>query len=452
MRSTKARNSAAQPLRKGLAELGWPVILILGAALLLWGGGSRYGILNWSVQLLALALLCWFHSVAYRSARSLSTGIAALLAATVALPLIHLIPLPSGVWQGLPGREVAVETRDLIGVAGDWFPASLDRARTLAAFAALIPPLAILLLIRVPEGRRDFGQAGLRLLVVLALLNLLLGGFQIATGGVSPLPYPVIDSSRSYGFFANHNTSGLFSVIGLCALAGVRFPDRGIVTPRVARFLVGSILVIATVLTQSRSSTALLLLPLAYFGFRVIWEARNAIDRKILFGSILALGVFAAGASYLLSETRLSATLERFEDLEDARPDIWADAMVSADRFFPVGSGMGTFDEVFQLDESLETLNPGFARRAHNDYIEIAVEAGGLGLAIVIAWLIWGIANWYRALGPCKSNEGAAAGLALACIAMQSFVDYPLRNQALLCVAAVLVAVLAQPLFRTRVR
>lgn len=452
MRRRKVQRTTAETLRRDFSSLGWPVLLVLCTALVLGGGGSRYGILNLAVQMVALGLLCWFHANARHSARSLGFGIAALVSVTIALPLLQLIPLPAGLWQGMPGRELATESRGIIGVENGWFPLSLDRGRTITAFASLIPPLAILLLLRAPDGERGFSQAGLRLLVMLALANLLLGAFQIATGGVSPLPYPIIDDSRSYGFFANHNSSGLFSVIALCALAGVRFSEHGVVSPRAARFLLGALLVIATVLTQSRSSTALLLLPLGFFAFRWFLAERSSMTRKKVIGAAVGLGAVALLGGYLLSETRMSATFDRFENLEDARPDLWRDGLVSAERFFPVGSGMGTFDEVYQLDESLETLTPAFARRAHNDYIEIAVEAGVLGLAIVIAWFIWGSVAWLRALGSGRNLEGAAAGLALLCIALQSGVDYPLRNQALLCVAALLVAMLARPMVKSRVR
>ena len=452
MRRGKTYPRALGVFNEGLAALGWPAILILFAALLIGGGGSRYGLLNLTIQLLALALLCWFNTEARASMRSLGVGLLALVAATIALPLLQLVPLPPDIWQALPGREIAFESRDIVGAADQWFPMTLDRGRTLVAFASLVPAVAIILLVRKSGSRNGFAQAGLRLLVLFALLNLLLGGFQIATRGLSPLPYPILDASRSYGFFASHNTSGLFSVIGLCALAGVRFSDRGVVSPRTAKLVLASILAIATILTQSRSSTALLILPLAYLVFLALRDSKVSMSRKLVVQAVLGLGAILLTVGYLTAETRLAATLERFEDLEDARPDIWQDGLVSAERFFPVGAGMGAFDEVFQLDESLETISPSFARRAHNEYIEIAVEAGIFGLAIVSAWLIWGSLSWYRALGVNRSKEGAAAGLALVCIALQSFVDYPLRNQTLLCVAALLVAILARPIVQKRVR
>ena len=81
---------------------------------------------------------------------------------------------------------------------------------------------------------------------------------------------------------------------------------------------------------------------------------------------------------------------------EDARLYLWDDAVYAAERYFPVGSGMGTFDDVFQIDESLENMSVKRAGRAHNDYLEVAIEAGLPGIILIGAWLA--LLVWLRKL------------------------------------------------------
>ena len=151
--------------------------------------------------------------------------------------------------------------------------------------------------------------------------------------------------------------------------------------------------------------------------------------------------VIIGGAA--LSSGRIEQALERFDSFEDLRPAIWSDSLVSADRFWPVGSGMGTFDEVFQIDESLENVTSRRAGRAHNDYLEIAIEAGIIGLVLVACWvlyLLW--VGLRRLLSRDESTIFLGAMTGLLAIGAQSIVDYPLRNTTILCIAALFIILL----------
>ena len=105
---------------------------------------------------------------------------------------------------------------------------------------------------------------------------------------------------------------------------------------------------------------------------------------------------------------------------------------------------MGTFDEVFQADESLENLTERRAGRAHNDYIELAIESGFTGLALAAMWLVlmaW--LSWKARASQFRWAAWAASATLLA-IALQSVTDYPLRNQTMLAVGAFAVLLLAK--------
>ncbi len=207
-----------------------------------------------------------------------------------------------------------------------------------------------------------------------------------------------------------------------------------------------ALLLVAIVLTRSRTALVLALLPLGLVGLRVLL-ARTTRGKS---GLWVALGGIAliAGTGAIVAVAapgRVGEVLERFDDTDtDARAYIWEDAAYSADRFWPLGSGTGTFDDVFQLDESLENLTLRRAGRAHNDYLEVAIEAGIPGLTLVAAWIL--LLAWlaWRAR---RSNDRWVAwsgGAALLAIALQSITDYPLRNLSLLGFAAFALLILVR--------
>ena len=420
-------------------QLGIALPLVALVALAFGGGGSAYPLANLLAQIFALGALLLLGFSRAEGVRRMPRALIVLAFLTMLLPLLQLVPLPPGIWQALPGRDLVEQSLALIGRSDSWFAWSVDRSRTLVAFASLIPVLAVLALF--PWGRRGAATAVLYLIVAMGLANFLFGALQLAIPGGLLNPYPVLSDGRLYGFFANHNSAGLFFVIALCASIGAfqmakrRSVERNVLAGAALIFVLG------TVLTNSRSSTTLLLLPLAL----IAWIALLSIGdkrRRLKMGAIgfAAIALVGAGAAWLLSNTRLATTAERFGSLEDHRPEIWEDSLVSAERFWPVGSGTGTFRDVFPVDESLEYVLAGNAGRAHSEYLEVAIESGIVGLLLIAAWVLFLAWAVFRARNRSNWPVVRAAGLAGLCIFLQAFLDYPLRNQAMLCVAGLLIA------------
>lgn len=413
--------------------------MILIAAVLLGGGGSRYALSNLTVQILAIGYLVFAIDRALRGWSDLQARLRILIALTLLLPLFQLIPLPPSLWQGLPGGEIAQRSRDLVGASDSWFPLTQDRARTILAFAALFPPLAIVVL----RPREDFSQVFIRTIVALGVLNIALGAVQFVAGANIPYGYPVVEVGRFYGLFANHNTSGLFFVIALCSLAALELEIGAKRAQFAIKFALGVLFVIGVLLTQSRSSATLTLIPLTYFAVTFARSRSGqikAFNWKIL---LPAAALTLVLGWILLTQERLGQTMVRFGDLQDERPAIWRDTLVAIQTYFPMGSGMGSFDEVFQYFESLETLSPAYARRAHSDYLELGVEAGIAGWLVLAAWFVWGGVTWLVERSRGLGRSQIASSLALLSIAGQSAIDYPLRNQAFLCLAVIFVVMLA---------
>ncbi|MEO0698675.1 MAG: hypothetical protein AAFY81_03040, partial [Pseudomonadota bacterium] len=86
--------------------------------------------------------------------------------------------------------------------------------------------------------------------------------------------------------------------------------------------------------------------------------------------------------------------------------------------------------------EALENITSRRAGRAHNDYIEVAIEAGLPGLLVIAGWLCtlaW--LSWKARSSPQRWIAWSGSAILLA-IALQSITDYPLRNQTMLAVGA----------------
>lgn len=256
------------------------------------------------------------------------------------------------------------------------------------------------------------------------------------------------------GTFANRNSTALFLgfALGLAALLPAPRPHPAVLPARLAAC---ALLVVAIILTKSRTGLVLTLIPLGLASLRVgFWAfqrrsgarspARSSGSAVLaVIGAIALMGVGAASL-FVLAPGRVSETMERFQAKDDPRRFIWDDATYAAERYWPVGAGTGTFDEIFQVDESLENMTMRRAGRAHNDYIELAIESGVSGLAVAGFWLLLlGWLSWRVRHSPQRWAAWTGSGFLLA-IALQSITDYPLRNQTILAFAGFALLLLAR--------
>lgn len=410
----------------------WALAAVLVFAIAFGGGGSKYGMANMLVQLAALAALAFNREAFFEFWKSAPFALKALTGLSILLPALYLVPLPQSVWSTLPGRDLMAQSYELVGREG-WASASVEPLRTLLALTALIVPLA-LLTIGWSASRERLVQVGW-IAVALGLVNMLIGIPQVLTNSEVGVLYPENPMPGVlFGTFANRNSTGLF-LVGTLALAALlpalpQFRKQELLV----RAGACALLLVAIMLTRSRTALVLALLPLGLVGLRVL-IARTTQGKS---GLWVALGGIAliAGTGAIVAVAapgRVGAVLERFDDADtDARAYIWEDAVYSVDRFWPLGSGTGTFDDVFQLDESLENLTLRRAGRAHNDYLEVAIEAGIPGLTLVAAWIL--LLGWLAWRARRSSDRWVAwsGGAALLAIALQSITDYPLRNLSLL--------------------
>jgi O-antigen ligase len=110
-------------------------------------------------------------------------------------------------------------------------------------------------------------------------------------------------------------------------------------------------------------------------------------------------------------------------------------------RYFPVGSGFGTFVPIYGMLQTPATVWAEYVNHAHDDWLEIFLE-GGVPAALIaagfLAWFVLACRDAWRRPSPGTSESHQmlqrAATIAIALILLHSLVDYPMRTIAIMTV------------------
>jgi O-antigen ligase len=168
--------------------------------------------------------------------------------------------------------------------------------------------------------------------------------------------------------------------------------------------------------------------------------------------------VYISGAvgAVLVLQFAAVGILQRFQAdvTEDLRWEFSRTTMKAAAHFLPLGTGFGTFEDVYRIFETIGQLRSSYVNHAHNDYAEILLEGGVPAALILLAFLAW----FFRRALACWQQSGlnrsrpidlalpkAGSAIALLLI-LHSAVDYPLRTTAMSCVFALACAFMCNPL------
>jgi len=357
------------------------------------------------------------------------------------MPLLQLVPLPPGFWHILPGRELA---RDTLSAAGDvrhWQPITLSFQATLRSFLIFVwlsTFLLALLQLSLQEMRHVF-----RLILGLGLLNVAVGVVQVVSGG-SVLQFDDSVSPFLIGLFANKNHTGLFLAIALLAGYVAIFGERGWNRSRTTSVLpLVLVLMVALFATLSRAGVVFGFMALAFLIAISVSKWPGKRERYVIFVTAL---VALCGLVAIAFTTVASRTVVRFGEIgDDLRWSIWQWSWPLAEKYFPVGGGIGSFTSLFPPDEKLGWVKPTIVNHVHNDYIEQIIE---VGVAAPIFWLLIVVTiasplreAWAERMQPAGRMATIGAAI-LALIALHSTIDYPLRRPAIAACAMVAVAAL----------
>lgn len=411
------------------------------AVALVCGGSSTSAVSAGIVRVCAvpvLALSVW--RMARRPTASGAAWPIVILTAAAAVIIAQLIPLPPALWSRLPGHQLAANVYTAAELPAPWLPISLMPDATWSALLGLFPPAAMLAAtLTLGTGERRILAAAV---VVLVMISVGLGMLQLATGVDSPLrPYSITNPTSAVGYFANrnHQATLLATSLPLVAYLATRWAGPG--GARASFWVaaaVGYALIVAAGVAGTGARAGFLLLVLGGAGsLAVVLRARVKSPKPAWrFAAFAAPAVFtllAAGLCGLALDPSLQQAVQARSGPE-LRFSLNPQAARAGLEFAPLGSGAGSFAQVYQAYEPISEMGPAFVNHAHDDFVEVWLEAGVSGVALVFAFLAWWAAATWSAL---KHRHGRGAALSLAgslivgMFLIHSLVDYPLRTPAL---------------------
>lgn len=363
----------------------------------------------------------------------------ALLLAIIAIPLAQLVPLPPAVWTALPGRDEMVVALQLTGMEPGWAPLSLNPDHTWRSALALCPPLAFF--VAMLSLSRQHQERLVRLCIGGAVIAILLGAAQLASGGERLYPWETTSAGSVNGFFANRNHLASYVLVTLpfavvLGAATLRRGDRH-TAGLWAGALFAGLAVVALAAIRSRVGIVLFV-PVMLTSLLAAWIAAGRGRPGA--GLLVLLGATAA-AMTAVAVLALPPILARFDTdgAPEDRFERWPLVAEAAASYLPLGSGIGSFDAVYRSVEPVHELDGSFFNQAHNDYLETWLEAGWLGAGVIIAFLVWFFQRCWSAWRARPSRERdlqRAASIGIGVLLVHSIGDYPLRTATLTVVFA----------------
>ncbi len=370
------------------------------------------------------------------------------LALLFAVPLLYLVPFPTYLAAWLPGREPYLAGLSIIDdtAMGHLTRLSLYPLETEAALLLLMVPAAVFL------GTRslDLDRALQLVLLMLGIgaCQALLGLVQYGATEGSPALFGMSFAgvSRAMGSYTNpDHLAGLLEMLLPIALALVLFSvgrkhhdDRQGWRARVAFAssvrghaavaygVIALLLLLGIIFTRSRAGILV--------GILGILLSTVAFSRRIggnnVYGPTGTVVTLAIGAGIAIG---LVPVLDRFSvdaAVSDARWTIFSATLRGIGALFPIGSGPGTYPDVFPAFQPLE-LGQWFINHAHNDYLEWLFEAGLIAAALIVLLLGLYVRQWLkiRASGSWSRFRfvQVGAGIGILLLLLHSLGDFNLH-------------------------
>jgi O-antigen ligase len=424
-------------------------------ACLLLGGASAAGfVANLTLQLAALPLIGWSLWQLIQSDIAPQVRVSlALMGALVGIALLQLVPLPPAIWTLLPGRDVVAKGYGLIGVPLPWLPLTLTPDRALASLLWLLPAFAVFLGIVAIGAFRARAIAAVIVLVTLA--SIVIGALQVVDGTEGAYFYTITNFGLAVGFFANSNHNATLLLVCIPFLAALQTTLlRRSNKPRSAsavRLLTGAIylMILVGLLLNSSLAGIGLSVPVGLGTWLVFGKQRPALRRPLAIITLVA--TVATIVTIAVGPFGNNLFGHQTANVEASRQTSFALTFEAARDYFPIGSGVGSFQSVYHMHERLPSVTTTFMNHAHSDWLELLLETGLPGMLLAAVFLYW-LMRRARAIWQAESQDyfAQAAIIAISAMLLHSLVDYPLRTAALSAVFAACVALItgARPYVR----
>ena len=408
-------------------------------------GGSAQGIWqNMLLQLAGLAIIAWAAATGDEPLPKAAQTLLLILVAGLIVIALQLIPLPASLWTtGLRAR--VGEGYAILGQAIPPLPISLTPYAGLNTLLGIVPALAVFCaVLRLGAFRASWLAAAL---LAGTVVGITLGALQVvAPGPNSPwYLYPQTNRGVAVGFFANANHMADLLVCALPFIAALASAGRSRNIQRYSALLVvlaaAALLIVVGIALNGSLAGYVLALPVIGASILIAAPPRRSLRTPVAILTGLAL-VAAVGAiaSTSIGSSRIgqeaSGSVQSREAILQTTAKAIADTM-------PFGSGLGSFVRVYPLYESADRVVPEYVIHAHNDYAELVLELGLLGIVLIGAFLAWWMAaaraGWRTGGG---GPYARAASIATAVVLVHSLVDFPLRTAAVSATFAMYLALL----------
>lgn len=399
-------------------------------AFLLGGGTFRFAANLLIINIFAVLVIIYFMRKSLASFRDFYLEKGAVFAAilTVVIVLAQILPLPPEIWMQLPGRQPEVLIRTALSLESEWYPFSIAPLQTLLFLNGLIITL-IAGYITLYQGTAAIRRF-LWIIVGLGALTALIGVLQVS-GYDSAFDF-YNSGHRGFvtGVFSNRNHAALFVSYSMATIGYLAFTSRWTSERKVLAVTIGFITLFSAVIgTSSRAGVVLFAVASLYAFMLQISQTQKKNKIYMFFGG--ALLIFAA--SGILLTDKIQKVFERFEVAQtDLRWDIWDNSVEVADKVFPLGSGFGSFQAIFNRYEDISRLSPQYVNNAHNDFIEIAIESGLIGVAIA-GYVLFILFKEIFAIASSEKEKFWLSTKSLSAVVLiltifHSLVDYPVRR------------------------
>ena len=191
-----------------------------------------------------------------------------------------------------------------------------------------------------------------------------------------------------------------FGVVLMAVALAFSLSRGGIVSSVVALVFMGSMMVIR----KKRYSLTLFVVLLCFSLFYLLWLGIGPVIERL-------------------------ATVRYWDTLEVSRIRIWHGAVGIVRDFYPLGTGLGTFINIYPLYQTLET--PPTYDHAHNDYIELFSELGVIGGILfwgaIILFVIRILSKWSERRYPYVVGICLGSTMGVVSLVLHSTVDFNLH-------------------------
>lgn len=379
----------------------------------------------WSQAIVGIASAAVFLSFAFSMKTAPASGDAREIIVTMTLlllyPVFQLIPLPVSAVGLLHRRFTEIVS---LGPAPPGF-----HSVTLYPFATGTE-LSRMLICFMVFSAAAFGVRGrekahrvIRVLSIFGFAIALFGIIQHATWNGKIYWFRSLSQGGTpFGPFVNRNHFAGFLGMLIPLALGIAFTSRSLEKKIMYSFF-AVVMAIGLFFSLSRGGIVSFFAAVLVFSFVIFargWSGKKLIIPVFLFVLVLAV--------YLLS-LGISPVIERFARTDvtgEQRLAAWLGTLSAFADFPAFGSGLGTFEHVFKI------YKPGSLTllwdHAHNDYLELLLEAGIAGTVLAAIFLYFVIGAILRRDWQGRGvYMGAAFIASIAAMAVHSAVDFNLH-------------------------